>query len=396
MTARIDAIAGENGRVPREQGRVAAMLGEPVDLLSIDTSKPRPWTRGARRMTRPGLRRILFGARGSGKSLAELILAVQVCDAGGRVAYLDWENGPRRTAGRLGAILCDREPSTRAAVRERFDYRPNPRLGPLGSAEAIDAWAALFAGHDLAVIDSTARALAQLGLDENAAADFARFMSSYIDPIAAQGVAVDLADNTGWAESDRTRGSSAKLDMCELAYRVTSTDIAPDRAGTITLDRVRSRDGDEARQLVAHVGAGHYSEVHPPEMNERQAAVVEAILAHLEEHPGATTEELAKGIGKRPSEVRTVTTDLEGAGTVTQRPSVKTDRRGVPHTRKGWFPASQSQLVAVPQPRTDTDGDSPGRSERPSPPTPKGGRGLNGASQEAIDSLPATAREVAL
>jgi AAA domain len=358
---------------------VARMLGDPVDLLTLDTSKPRPWTRGARGITRPGLRTIRFGARGSGKSIAELILAVQVCEAGGSVLYADWENGARRTAERLAAILADRPPATRAAVAERFDYRPNPRLGRLASTTAIDEWAALFAGRDLAVIDSTARALAQLGLDENAAADFARFMSSYVDPIASQGVAVDLLDNTGWAESDRTRGSSAKLDMCELAYRVTSTDIAPDRHGTITLDRVRSRDGDETRQLVTHVGDGTYTPLHPPPVSERQAAIVEAILSYVEQNPGSTTEEVAKGIGIRKTECRSQLADLEtprtGSGTVSQRPSQTRDRRGTPHTRNGWYLASQSQLATVPQPRTDTDRQYTADTGGPGPTTLKSGTG---------------------
>ena len=58
------------GRGVSDPARVAAMLGHAVDLLALDTSEPRPWTPGARRITRPGLRSIWFGARGSGKSLA--------------------------------------------------------------------------------------------------------------------------------------------------------------------------------------------------------------------------------------------------------------------------------------------------------------------------------------
>ncbi len=382
----------------------ASMLGEPVDLLALDTSKPRPWTVGAQRITRPGLRTIRFGPRGSGKLLAELILAVQVCDAGGSVLYADWENGPRRTAGRLAAILADRPAATRQAVRDRLDYRPSPRLSKL-PPDAVAEWAALFAGRDLAVIDSTARALAQLGLDENAAADFAQFMAEFIDPIAAQGTAVDLLDNTGWADADRTRGSSAKLDMCELAYRVASTDIAPDHAGTITLERVRSRDGDEARQLVAAVGAGTYSELHPPETSERQAAKLAAILAYVEAHPGATTGEIAKGVKIRKAECGSHLAILEavgtGTGTVTQRESESRDRRGVPHTRNGWYPASQSQLAAVPQNGTSTDPRYPAASRGPPVPSPKAGTGTtpganNGANNDSdaawLASLPEAER----
>ena len=79
---------------------VSAMLGEPVDLLSIDTSKPRPWTLGAERITRPGLRSIWFGSRGSGKSLAALIVSVQIIEAGGSVALLTGKTAtpPSRTS----------------------------------------------------------------------------------------------------------------------------------------------------------------------------------------------------------------------------------------------------------------------------------------------------------
>lgn len=358
---------------------VAAMLGEPVDLLSIDTSKRRPWTHGAEQITRPGLRSIWFGSRGSGKSLAALIVSVQIIEAGGSVTLLDWENGPRRQAERLKAILSDRPASTRAAVAQRLDYRPSMRLHALGNTTAIDQWAALFATRDLAVIDSTTRALGQLGLDENAAADFSRFITTIIDPIAEQGAAVLLLDNTGHEEKDRTRGSSTKLDLCELAYRVTSQDIAPDCAGTITLDRVRTRDGDEARQLVAHVGDGNYSAIHQPELSERQAAVTEALLSYIEQNPGATTEEIAKGIGIRKQDCRSQLADLEthgtGSGTVSQCPSQVRDRRGTPHTRKGWYLAQQSQLTAVPLNGTDTDRQSTADSGVPGLPSLKDGTG---------------------
>ena len=337
---------------------VARMLGEQVDLLSIDTSTPRPWTPGAKHIMRPGLRSIWFGSRGAGKSIAALIVATQVIEAGGSVVYCDWENGPRRQAERLEAILEDRPPALRPLIGGQLDYRPTVRLGKLDDTTVAD-WAALFAGRDLAILDSATRALGQLGLDENAAGDFATFMTRYVDPIAEQGTAVLLLDNTGHEEQNRTRGSSAKLDLCELAYKVTSQDIAPDRAGTITLERVRTRDGDEARQLAAHVGDGSYSTVHPPELSERQAAVVEAILSYVEQHPGSTTEEVAKGIGKRASECRSQLADLEtpGTGTGTGAECHTPARAGISHRRAKQQPSrsigrtrtgTAPRLVAVP------------------------------------------------
>ncbi len=360
------------------------MLGESVDLLSIDASEPRAWTPGGERIMRPGLRFIWFGSRGSGKSLAALIVSDQIIEAGGSVLYVDFENGARRQAERLNSILEDRPPVARERFAERFDYRPDVRLGQITDSYERAEWVAPFAGRDLVIVDSTARALAQLGLDENSTPDFGKFMANYVDPIAQQGSAVLLLDNTGWSETDRSRGASGKWDMAELVYKVTATDFAPDKAGTITLDRVRSRDGDEAYQLVAHVGEGSYSTIHRPELSERQAAVIEALLAYLEQHPGSTTEEVSKGIGIRKAECRSQLADLEtpgtGTGTVTQCPSQVPDRRGVPHTRKGWYLASQSQLVAVPQNGTGTDRHSPAVSSGPVPPSLKTGTGTT-ASQ---------------
>jgi hypothetical protein len=241
------------GRIADPRDRVQAMLGVRADLTTLDTRELRPWTLGLTDVLRPGYRAMFFGPRGNGKSLAALIGGVQVIEAGGRVTYLDLENGEHRQAERLAAILAGRGPEIARAVSERLDYRSNVRLGALDNRQAVAAWAALFEGCDLVIIDSVARVLGQLGLKENEAADFSCFTTQYVDPVAERGAAVLLLDNTGHEEKNRARGSSAKLDLTELAYRVTAKGIAPDRHGTITLDRVRSRDGDEAERLACGV-----------------------------------------------------------------------------------------------------------------------------------------------
>jgi len=116
---------------------VETMLGEPVDLLAIDTSERRPWLPGATRFLRPGVPALIFAGRGVGKSLAALVLAVQVVTAGGRAAYLDFENGPRRQAERLNAILDDRDEPVRQAMAERFTYYPRARPEPVKSIETL-------------------------------------------------------------------------------------------------------------------------------------------------------------------------------------------------------------------------------------------------------------------
>jgi len=351
------------------------MLGPRVDLTSLDTSKPRPWTPGAARIMRPGLRVIWFGPRGAGKSLALLILALQVIEEGGHVFYLDLENGELRMAERLQSILAARPAEMREAVVARLDYRPRIHFDPLRTPEAVTGWAEQFDGADLVIIDSAARALGQLGLDEEKSRDYARFTVDYIDPLVERGAGVIVADNTGWSEAERSRGASGKWDLAELVFKVSGTDFSVEKTGTITLDRKRARDGDEAIQLVAHVGGGVYSDLHQPAQSERDAAIRDAILAHLAEHPGATTEEVAKSLRKRPSRIRDECSVLEAIGTVTQCPSQTTDARGVTHTRKGWYLASESQIAAFPENGTGRDGHYPAVSGRPVVPPPTGGTG---------------------
>jgi AAA domain len=256
------------------------MLGVRADLTKFDTREPRLWTPGLPEVLRPGYRAMFFGPRGTGKSLVAMICVVQVIEAGGSVTYLDLENGERRQAERLAAILAGRAPESTAAVSERLDYRSDVRLGPL-SDQTMAEWATFFAGRDLVVIDSLARVLGQLGMNESEAPDFSRFIVRYIDPIAEQGTAVLLLDNTGHDEQNRARGSSTKLDLVELAYKVSSKRIAPDRHGTITLRCVRSRDGDEAESLICGVGDGSYTDLEPDTPTPLRRLLVDAALSVL-------------------------------------------------------------------------------------------------------------------
>jgi hypothetical protein len=260
---------------------VEAMLGRRVDLTALDTRGSRPWTPGLDRIIRPGCRAAFFSPRGVGKSLVAMIACVQVVEAGGSVRYLDLENGQYRQAGRLDAILDDRAPEARIAVSERLDHRPYARFGALDTPRSRNEWAALFTGLDLVVIDSISRALGHLGMDENSAADFTRFMVGHIDPIAEQGAAVLLLDNTGHDAPNRARGSSAKLDLIEVAYKVSRKESSPDRHGTITLERVRTRDGDEAETLTCGVGAGRYTHLAAIAPAEEQHPFAEAARAAL-------------------------------------------------------------------------------------------------------------------
>src|SRR5262249_47430492 len=158
-----------------------------------------------------------------------MLAGEQVVSAGGTVAYIDLENGPRRMAERMDAILTDRPDADRAAVAERFIYYPTVSLRGVGNAPLAKAWGESLSRFTVVIFDSLARALGQLGLDEERTPDFAKFVISYVDPLMARGVAVVLLDNTGWTKQERSRGASGKWDLVELVYRVECDEIAPHR-----------------------------------------------------------------------------------------------------------------------------------------------------------------------
>lgn len=304
---RRDRAASEGQRTVEGDARARAggpTLGESVNLLAVDTSKPRPWLPGAARFLRPGVPTLAFATAGAGKSLAALIVGVEVAGAGGRVAYLDFENGPRRQAERLSAILGDRSEDARGAVAERFAYYPSARLDGNGSLEHAEQWAAQLDAYQLVVIDSLARALAHLGLDENAPGDFARFMIGYVDRLSARDIAVLALDNIGHDAQGRPRGASSKGDLFELVYHVTSNPIAADLHGQILFSRTRSRDGDEARTLAVGVGGGRYTRLEALDghIGDGLLSDVEAVLRagdHIVEDRALGREPIMAALRKR-------------------------------------------------------------------------------------------------
>lgn len=279
-----------------ERTDIEAMLGESIDLTAIDTTERRAWIPGLARFLRPGVPVTLFAPREKGKSLVSLILAEQVIHAGGSVAYIDFENGQRRTAERLDAILTDRPDAdaARAAVAERLAYYPRARLAPVGNAELSHAWGEALGGFTVVIIDSLARALGQLNLDEERTPDVARFMGTYVDPLTARDVATVLLDNTGWDEQERSRGASGKFDLVELAYKVKSENIAPNTHGHIYLERKRTRDGDEAVKLEVGVGGGTYTRLEVADRPTHSPAVLDAVVDVLTRE-GHVSEDTALG-----------------------------------------------------------------------------------------------------
>jgi hypothetical protein len=119
--------------------------------------------------------------------------------------------------------------------------------------------------------------LTSFGLDENVNADVARFMQLLPDALAQAGIAVLLLDNTGH-EGTRARGAISKAALVEAVYKVSGgAGVKPDKHGTLTLKRTRSRSGRLADLVTAGSGGGRHSQLEPQDDAE---SVPDAKVAH--------------------------------------------------------------------------------------------------------------------
>jgi hypothetical protein len=217
------------------------------------------------------------------------------------VTILDRENGADEYGRRLKAILADRPPKTREAVRERLTYHAWPRL----QLEDRDAIAAHLAGADLVVFDSTRTFLSSLGMSEDLSDDFARYASNLIDPLFAAGIATVQLDNTGHADSNRARGSASKGDLADVVYSLKAKPpFDVDRRGAVRLKREASRFGDVLPEFTLELGAGHFGHFAPTDASAvpepgpafRPTVLMERLSRAIEEEPGLTSRAL-----RRPS-----------------------------------------------------------------------------------------------
>lgn len=101
-----------------------------------------------------------------------------------------------------------------------------------------------------------------------------------------------------------------------------------------------------------------------------------AVLAYLEENPGASGREVEQAVPGRATLIRKVLEQLESAGTTYRAASERRDAAGRTSTRKGWYLASQAPLHLVPPPGTHRDEASPEETPRPVPLSLRGTRCL--------------------
>jgi hypothetical protein len=252
-----------------------------------------------------GKRYLMPSPSGEGKSLAALVVAVDVVEAGGTVAILDVENGGDEYARRLADVLDarDADGSLSRACSERLRYYEWPHVRIAWGAEE---WAAAFAGVDLVVFDSSRLLLSAVGLGEDSNDDYARFANALLMPLSRAGVTTLTLDNTGH-EGDRARGASAKRDLNEVVYTVTvGKDFDRDQTGHVRLERQRTRFAELPPELHVPLGGGVYGplieEAAPrPEGDDfRPTTLMERISEAIEQEPGMSTNDALGAVtGKR-------------------------------------------------------------------------------------------------
>ena len=167
------------------------------------------WTPDACRVLRPGFRVVWASPRESTKSLAALILALQIIEAAER-----WCISTSRTGRRAKGRRC--KSSSRLAARKLSLSCRSPALLSAPSTRRRSRSTA--GSATLTIIDSAARALGRLGLRENEASDITRNSEGVVDPIREQDSAVLTLDNTPH-EADRYTGSTPKEDQVDARLR---------------------------------------------------------------------------------------------------------------------------------------------------------------------------------
>ena len=278
-----------------------------------------PWLLAAKRYLIPA-------PAGTGKSLAGLVVAVNVVKHGGRVIILDVENGSEEYARRYASILTarDRDGSLTAACQERLSYHAWPTLRLDWTAEE---WSAAVTGADLVIFDSSRMMLSSVGLDEDSNNDYASFVSAILMPISRAGTTTIVLDNTGHMEKDRARGASTKTDLNEVVYALSVHEpFGDDQAGQLKLIRKRQRFSGLPEELRIDVGGDTYT---APEAIEREPKVshgsfrptvnMERVSELVEREPGLGVRDIRRALGGNAESVDLAISLLVAEGFITVR-----------------------------------------------------------------------------
>lgn len=307
-----------------------------VDLVKLirDGIPARRYVPGCDPWLLAGKRYLIPAPAGTGKSLFALIVATTVVRAGGVAVILDVENGAEEYASRLGDILdAAREDGLARGGGERLQYHAWPALDMRWSPTD---WADAVGGADLVIFDSSRLVLSPAALNEDKSDDYATFVSALLMPLSKAGIATMVLDNTGHGNKETARGTTAKYDLNEVVYAVSST-TALDRGRTreLRLRRTRTRFADVPAGLTVPMGGGVYGPVavvdaveHRDSDQVKPLERARALVAlAVESRPGITATELRRIKGVRGEDIKLATDLLVEEGIL----QVRSGARGARH-----------------------------------------------------------------
>ena len=383
IIAHIEGTAHDNGAEPSEAGSPDPLAESRVDLVErIREGIPeRQYVPGGDGWLIAGKRYLVYSPSGVGKSLAMLIVAVEIVRQGGTVAIIDVENGADEYARRLEAIIGDDEElSSACSVRLRYYEYP-----PLSLEWGEEEWVGALADCDLVVFDSSRHVLSTLGLAEDANDDYSKFMGRMVMPLSKAGKTTAILDNTGH-EGDHPRGASAKRDLNEVLFSLTAPDeFDLETEGRLIWRRTRQRfAGAIPKALEQRIGGGTYglpTAVADGEDSDRAdqafrpTFLMQRVSQYVEFDPGCSQAAVLKNVDGKDSYIIKAVQILDDEGWIRREPG--------PRLSKLHYPVTPYREAQDDRGPTDAPTVAPAfgvEPPRPLPPTDAPLRGGGGAT----------------
>jgi hypothetical protein len=191
----------------------------------------------------------VYGPSGFGKTYVLLWLALRVMERGAPVIIFDNENNVSIMAERLEQLGADPDQIDRLLHYHPFPELPTTDEGRLLYEARLDRIKPGLVGFD-----SWISFLASNGLDENSSNDISTFSAHYLQPARRRGITTLMLDHVPH-DGNHARGSTRKRDEVDVMWSLGR--LLPfdrDRVGTITLTRVKDREGWVPQSVTFSVG----------------------------------------------------------------------------------------------------------------------------------------------
>jgi hypothetical protein len=191
----------------------------------------------------------IYGPSGFGKTYVLLWLTLRVLERGAPVIIFDNENNVSIMAERLEQLGADPD-----QIDRLLHYHPFPELPTTDEGRQLYEARLDRIKPGLVGFDSWISFLASNGLDENSSNDISTFSAHYLQPARRRGITTLMLDHVPH-DGNHARGSTRKRDEVDVMWALGR--LMPfdrDRVGSITLTRVKDREGWVPQSVTFSVG----------------------------------------------------------------------------------------------------------------------------------------------